>query len=120
MVKVENAQIKSTYLGGWDKHHNGILNYWLMIDGNGWSCGFGGYGLDGDSGFCSRAIHDVLKILEVSSWEELPNQYIRVKTEGLGGKILAIGHIIKDQWFSLIELQQELKNVRNQSPGESG
>ena len=47
-----------------------------------------------------EAIIALLKTLEVTSWDSLPNTPIRVKTEGKGGRIAAIGHFMKDKWFN--------------------
>ena len=44
---------------------------------------------------------ELLSTLEVNQWEELEGQYIRVKTEKQ--KIVAVGHLIKDKWFSFEE-----------------
>ena len=42
------------------------------------------------------------EIAEVSSWEKIVGKTIRVKLDkpGLAGSILAIGHIVKDDWFN--------------------
>lgn len=42
-------------------------------------------------------------IVEVSSLKELEGKYIRVKTTGIasGTKIVEIGNLMKDKWFSL-------------------
>jgi hypothetical protein len=44
-----------------------------------------------------------MKTLEVESWEDLKGQYVRVEFEDRGGKILRIGHLMKDKWFSFKE-----------------
>lgn len=44
-----------------------------------------------------------MKTLEVESWEELKGQYVRVEFEDGGGKILRIGHLMKNKWFSFKE-----------------
>ena len=41
-----------------------------------------------------------MKTFEVWSWEDLVGQYCRVETEGWGGNIIKIGHLLKDKWFS--------------------
>ena len=41
-----------------------------------------------------------MKVLEVDSWEQLKGKYVRVEFEGWGGKVLRIGHLMKDKWFS--------------------
>lgn len=47
-----------------------------------------------------EAIIELLKTLEVTSWDSLPNTPIRVKTEGKCGRIVAIGQFMKDKWFA--------------------
>lgn len=102
--KTENAQIISAKLG----EERGQLSATLMLEGKGWCCGFGGYALDhwlsnpgeyaSEDGY--GAIIELMKTLEVDSWECLQGQYVRVIIGGWGEKIYAIGHLIKDQWFS--------------------
>jgi hypothetical protein len=42
-----------------------------------------------------------MEIAGVSKWENLKGKTVRVKLnkEGLGGRIMGIGHIVKDDWF---------------------
>jgi hypothetical protein len=106
-MTIENVVIESTMLGTQD---HGIMTFMLMLKGDGWGCGFGGYCLDtydkkiGDRvGVASglQAIMEVLKTLEVDRWEDLKGTFVRCETEGWGGKVTKIGHLIKNQWFSL-------------------
>lgn len=103
-TEILNARIKSTKLG---KEYDYFTAY-LTIEGNGWECAFGGYCLDrwGEYSFADGygAIIELMKALEVEAWEELKGQYIRVEFEGTGcGKIVRIGHLMKDKWFSFDE-----------------
>ena len=103
-TEIINGKITSTKLG----EEHGCLTASLMIEGNGWCCGFGGYCLDhwfadvgehrSSDGY--GAIIELMKVLGVDSWEELNGKYVRVEIEGWGGKILRIGHLMKDKWFS--------------------
>lgn len=42
-TEIKNARIESTMLGYED---HGILTAFVTVGGDGWGCGFGGYGLD--------------------------------------------------------------------------
>lgn len=106
--KIENGVITETRLG----EDHGCLTFYLVIEGDGWGCGFGGYVLAhwGPSGKPTRgagAIAETLKTVGVDRWEDLPGTNVRVETEGWGGKITAIGHIYKNQWFSLKDYFEE-------------
>lgn len=113
---IENAKIISVKLG----EEHGQLSATLMCEGKGWCCGFGGYALDhwfskpgeyaSEDGYGS--IIELMKTLEVDSWEGLQGQYVRVRIGGLGGKIYAIGHLIKDQWFSFDEYFAAVKRIK--------
>lgn len=49
--------------------------------------------------YTDKLIRQILKTVGVNKWEDLPNQYLRIKiTDGV---ISDIGHIIKNQWFNL-------------------
>lgn len=116
---IQNARITSTTLGVND---HGIMDAWLMLDYGGSGQGFGGYALDEplkrDGKFVRRAgtsfglqfIMDLLATLEVESWEKLPGTVLRVRLsgDGFGGKIEAVGHYMKDQWFDPAALAKEM------------
>ena len=116
MNKIENAKITSTKLG----QEHGCLTADIFVEGNGWGCAFGGYCLDhwcADVGEHSSsdgygAITELMKTLEVESWEELTGKYVRVESEGWGGKILRIGHLMKDKWFSFKEYFEEVEEMK--------
>ena len=110
-TEVINAQIKSTMLGFED---HGIFTAYLSIEWPGAGCGFGGYSLGKDvpagaSGYGSAYIQRILKTVGVEKWEDLKGKYIRVESQGLGGGIVRIGHIIEDKWFDPKELAAEFK-----------
>ena len=50
-----------------------------------------------------------MEALEVRNWEDLKGQYVRVVSQGWGGKITKIGHLIKDKWFSFEEFFEKHK-----------
>ena len=112
-VKIENAKITDTKLG----EDHGCLTTNIFLEGDGWGCFFGGYCLDhwyakagehhSSDGY--GAIIELMKTLEVESWEELKGQYVRVESEGWDGNITRIGHLMKDQWFSFDEYFKRVK-----------
>lgn len=123
MPTIENAKIASTSLGYED---HGILTAFLHLSGEGWGVGFGGYALDTWNDALKRRvgtsygiefITSILTTLEVSSWERLPGQFVRVETEGWGGRALRIGHITKNQWFDPKALLEQLKARAGASVG---
>ncbi len=110
MSEIINAEIKSTMLG---MEGHGIFTVWLNLDFGGSGQGFGGYCLDepkkvdGEhigrfgTAYGMQKIMDLLSCLEVESWEKLPKTHIRVEREDRwNGKILRIGHLLKDRWFT--------------------
>ena len=115
MNDILNAQITSTELG----EYHGCLTVHLIVEGNGWGCGYGGYVLDrwcAEPGrYESRdgygAIIELMKTLEVKSWEGLRGKYVRVEIECWGGNIIKIGHLFKNKWFSWNDYFEEVKKV---------
>nr|DAH39584.1 MAG TPA: hypothetical protein [Caudoviricetes sp.] len=115
-TEILNAQIVSTKLG----EDHGCLTANLSIKGAGWGCTFGGYCLDH---WCAKvgeyhssdgygAIVELMKTLGVESWEELKGKYVRVEIETYAsGKILKIGHFMKNQWFSFKEYFEQVKDL---------
>jgi hypothetical protein len=107
MKEIKNAQIKSTMLGTED---HGIFTFTLNLDYGGSAQGAGMYALDepqkdkkgeflGRFGTANgmQTIMDILDCLEVSSWEALIGEHIRVEADS--GQVYKIGHLLKDQWY---------------------
>lgn len=101
--EIRNAKIESTMLGYED---HGILTCFVHLDYGGSGQGFGGYGLDQydkatdkrkGSAYGIAFIKGILDTLEVEKWEDLKGTHCRA--EATFGKVLAIGHILKDKWF---------------------
>lgn len=108
MQPITNAIITSASLTKAD--HN-LLSAWLFLDYGGSGQGFGGYSLylpkdfthhGIDAGYAGHFIFRCLEVAGVDKWEDLKGKTIRVMhdKEGIGGKIIAIGHIVKDDWFN--------------------
>lgn len=117
--EILNAKIADTKLG----EDHGCLTAEIFLEGGGWGCAFGGYCLDhwfAETGEHSStdgygAIIELMKTLEVESWEALKGKYVRVETEGWGGNITKIGHLIKDKWFSFKEYFDTAKNKHKEN-----
>jgi hypothetical protein len=88
---------------------HGLLSAWLMLDYGGSGQGFGGYVLylpkifthnsDSHNDCTGIFIWRCMEIAGVSEWSQLVGKTIRVRGEEYG-KIDAIGHIVKDDWFN--------------------
>ncbi len=116
MSTIQNAQIRRTFLGTED---HGIFTWYITIEGPAWGTSYGGYALDEPqrengkfvrrygTGDGLETIKRVLDTLEVESWEKLPGTFVRAKSEDT--QMVAIGHLLKDQWFSLKDFFEKRK-----------
>lgn len=104
---INNAMITSTMLGRED-HLN--MTWMIYIKTSSFVCGIGGYYLDGyDKETKTRvfkaesmeSISELLDVVGVDKWEDLPGKYIRFEDNGWGSSITKIGNIIEDRWFDL-------------------
>jgi hypothetical protein len=104
MIEIQNAIIESASITTGDR---GFLDCWLHLNyGNSCGQGFGGYCLYLPKSFThhkleSIAGHFLFRVMEiagVTSFDDLKGMSIRVK--GDFTSIKAIGHIVKDDWFS--------------------
>lgn len=114
-TEIENGKITATMLGTED---HGIMTFSIYIEFESGGCAFGGYALDEyDKNVGKRvgtaaglqAISEVLECVGVQKWEELTGSYIRCEHEGWGGKIVRIGNLIENKWFSLDEFFKKAK-----------
>ena len=114
MIEIKNAIITSASITN-DDH--GLLTAWLNLDYGGSGQGFGGYALylpnsfknhnTSKGNFVGHFIWRVMEVADVSEWNKLIGKTVRVKAEW--GKVHAIGHILKDNWFNPLEEFELLK-----------
>lgn len=122
MSEIVNAQIKSTMLGPED---HGIFTWWLNLEWPGAGIGFGGYGIDeyvkslnkrrDITGSGLESIRAIMETVGVEKWEDLKDKYIRLDTEGWGGKAVRIGNLMEDKWFDPKEFFESEKSFREAS-----
>ena len=74
-----NAQISSAWIGTED---HGILTAYIIVEGDGWGCGLGGYNCRGAA--LAAFVEGVLDKLGVRRWEELVGMYVQVRQSGGG------------------------------------
>lgn len=99
---MENAQIKSVRLG-FENHGLLTLDISLSLEGNIGTC-YGGWNMTNNPKGMS-AVGELLKAMKVDSLNELEKTYCRTLStgNGCGDRVMAIGHIIEDSWFSFQE-----------------
>ena len=49
--------------------------------------------------FDGEKMKDILNILEIRNWEELPKKYARIAI--LNGRVVKIGNILNDKWIKI-------------------
>lgn len=117
--EILNATITNTKLG----EEHGCLTAELFLEGDHWGCSFGGYCLDhwfsnvgeytSSDGY--GAIIELMKTLDVESWESLKGLHVRAEFDGWGSPVIRIGHFMKDQWFSYDEYFKKAKSVKHEN-----
>lgn len=124
-MKEFNAIIESTTLG-----IERCFSFWLHLAGDGWCQGYGGWVLDTvpekiilnakrrPTKFGCAAIMQVLHTLEVEAWEKLPGTPVRVRKNDELGKIVAIGHFVKNKWLDLDALAKQYPDDSKEAQGE--
>jgi len=125
-TEIVNARITGTEIG---IHERGFFTWSMLCEWSGSGCSFGGYVLDayekkdeklpvymkGHKGHADGilVIRQILETCGVESWEDLKGTYVRVESEGLGGGIVAIGHIIENKWFNPVQFFNAAKEAEN-------
>lgn len=102
---VSNARIESVSISNED---HGCLTAWVNLRWSSSGCGFGGFKLGNagggnldEKGFCAEFINRCIRvgIGEYGKWEDLEGKPVRILHEGWGGKVVAVGHYLDDEWF---------------------
>lgn len=118
-LEIKNAKITNVSVSMEDW---GCLTFYITLDGGGWGCNYGGYcigkGYLGAKEFYSTSagLEVLMRIMDtvgVEKWEDLKGKYCRVKTEGLGGTIQAIGNILTDKWFDVKEFYSNYNDTHS-------
>lgn len=114
---IENGKITGTMLG---KEDHGIMTFWLFVEFDSGVCGYGGYALDSYDAQTKKRIgaggrnasnRGNSRLCRRCKWEDLTGAFIRCEHQGWGGKIIRIGNLIKDKWFSLEAFFKEVKEA---------
>lgn len=112
---ITNAVITTTSITN-DDH--GVLSAWIHLDYGGSSQGFGGYSLylpeifthsQNQPNYAGHFIWRVMEMAEVSRWDDLKGKTVRAEIEK--GLIVALGHIVKDEWF---RIKDEFKQLQDE------
>jgi len=128
MDKYNDGEIKNAVITSVKFDNERGLSAWLMLDYGGSGQGFGGYMLYAPEGWAAHNtggdltghfIYRCLEIAGVEDWGNLVGKTIRVRSDraGLGGTIVAIGHIVKDDWFNP---KEEFANLLAKFKNECG
>lgn len=103
-MEEKNAIVESVSIGDGDR---GLLTAWLQLNYGGSGQGFGGYVLylpkdynhftnKGD--FAGHFIFRCMEIAGVTKWQDIKGKTVRVRADH--GRVEAIGHIVKNDWFN--------------------
>jgi len=114
--EVENAAVKSTFLGV----ERGMFTFSISVGGGSWQQGFGQRLLDKEvDGADYRPstvaaipmLREILRVLEVPCWEQLKGTMCRVRRKSYNSPIHSIGHIMENRWVDLEEISQQCSNI---------
>ena len=114
MNEIRNATVAKVFIGFQD---HGFLTIMLHLDYGSSGQGFGGYVL-GTHGkqttvpHCGEWIRCLLELFEVDDFADIKGKSCRAAIDGDGfGKVLRIGHFLKDKWFDPEEINARLKET---------
>jgi len=104
-MEIKNAIITNTQI----TEHQGCLTIWINLDyGDSSGQSFGGYALFQpkypENCIAGKWIWEIMHVVGVSEWSLLKGKVIRVMVKDTQSAIIAIGHIVNDNWFNPKEL----------------
>jgi len=118
-LKIMNAIIESAVLDIGDR---GFLQSWITLDYGGTGQGFGGFVLCPYIGsdmnpdwtkfsgnYAGVWLTRIMQIAAVGEWGKLKGRTIRAKANH--GRVEAIGHIVKDDWFNPSEVFKAMEEA---------
>lgn len=95
MVLIQNAIIDNATI---EIEGHGILSSMVYLGyGEGDCQGFGGYSLEKHA--LSSWVRNMFRVCDVDKWSDLAGRSIRVELDAPYGKIIKVGHYLKDEWF---------------------
>jgi len=100
MTEITNAIISGTSL---EIEDHGIPTCWIYLDYGNASQGFGGYDL---RFYGIWFMFEMMKVLEISSWDKLKGVPVRVKKDNKD-MVISVGHFVKDKWFTPTDFKKE-------------
>ena len=103
-TEIKNAIIEAVTL---TKADHGLLSAWVHLDYGGSEQWFGGYSLympkssshhSLNINYAGHFIFRTLEIGDVDEWSQLKGKTVRAQI--VDGRVVAIGHIVKEDWFN--------------------
>lgn len=96
-VKNYNAKIKSTWLG---LEEDGSLYLQIAFDSE-----RGVFATEKQKFSSPGQIKEILLVLGVNNYEDLPRKFARIKVNELTKKVVSIGNIIEPKWIDLTHVK---------------
>ena len=115
--EIQNVQITDVSL---NMKNYGCLTLEIGLEGEGWSCYYGGYCLGkgyvgaSDDSFrgSAKGLESIMRIMDtvgVSDLSDMKSKYVRAVSDGWGSTIKIIGNITKDKWFDYGSFFEEMQ-----------
>lgn len=103
-IMIQNARIDNVVLG----HAGGVFTVKMRVAGDGWEQEFGGVAGPG-----VRFVQDILDVMGCEEWEDLLGTYCRIDRNGESSLIVALGHIVRDEWVVLADYMERSGDARS-------